>query len=120
MRKPGSYIIFERLNRLCGSDKDKKLKYLNRFDQMLPVCIEKMKRAIEEKDERKLMQEVHFISPQLVFFGINDFSLLLEADQKKDGVSFDQLSKQIETSIVKIEKALKEIEDYIVKIKELG
>lgn len=113
MQKHTSNINLEGLNNLCKGNETKKHKYLKQFLKMIPLSIQKLKFATEEGDRTTILKEFHFISPQLLFFGIDDMSLLMEKERENEGLSFDALKNQIDKIIIKIEKALKEVESII-------
>lgn len=113
MQKHTSNINLAGLNKLCKGNETKKLKYLKQFLEMISLSIQKLRLATEKGDRTTVMKEFHFMSPQLVFFGINDISVLMEKERENDGLSFDLLKDQIEKTITKIEKALEEVESII-------
>lgn len=113
MQTHTSNINLEGLNKLCKGNETKKLKYLKQFLEMISLSIQKLRLATEKGDRTTVMKEFHFMSPQLVFFGINDISVLMEKERANDGLSFDLLKDQIEKAITKIEKALEEVESII-------
>ena len=115
MQKHTLNINLERLNKLCKGNKTKKLKYLKQFLEMIPLSIQKLKFAMEKGDRTTILKEFHFMSPQLLFFGIDDFSVLMERPSNDEVLSFEALKSQIEKGISKIEKALKEVESIIKK-----
>ncbi len=113
MQNQFSYIKLKELHKLCKGDKDRELNYLKQFLDMITVSIQKIKLAIEKGDRETIVKELHYMSPQLMFFGINDFSILMERVQKKDELSFDLLRNQVDKGIFNINKALKEVESLI-------
>jgi len=115
MQKHTLNINLEGLNKLCKGDETKKLKYLKQFLKMISLSIQKLKLATEKGDRTLTLKELHFMSPQLLFFGIDDFSVLMERPSNDEVLSFEALKSQIEKGISKIEKALKEVESIIKK-----
>lgn len=75
--------------------------------------MQKLKTHIKEKDRNKLLKEIHFMSPQLVFFGIEDFSDLLKRDKVTEQLSFEEIESQVLEGISTIEKALIEVREII-------
>ena len=108
-----SYISLDALHAICKGDKDKKLKYLKQFLEMIPLSIQKLTLDIEEEDRVKLMKEIHFMSPQLVFFGIDDFSDLMKTEKEFHNLPFDVLKAHLIKALIKIESALKEVETIV-------
>jgi HPt (histidine-containing phosphotransfer) domain-containing protein len=104
-----SYINLDTLHAICKGDKDKKLRYLNQFLEMIPLSIQKLKLDIEEEDRSKLLKEIHFMSPQLVFFGIDDFSDLMKREKELELLPFDELKCQVLDGLNEIERALVEV-----------
>lgn len=108
-----SYINLDTLHAICKGDKDKRLRYLNQFLKMIPLSIQKLRLDIEEEDRNKLLKEIHFMSPQLAFFGIDGFSDVLKKEKVTERVSFDVLKSKILKEISNIEKALEEVKEII-------
>lgn len=115
MQKHTLNINLEGLNKLCKGNETKKLKYLKQFLEMIPLSIQKLKHTTEKGDRSETLKELHFMSPQLVFFGINDASVLLKREKKNEDLSFEMLKHQIDIDIIKIEKVLIEVESIIEK-----
>jgi len=109
------YIKLEGLLELCKDNEDRKHKYIIQFLEMIPQSIQKLKFATEKKDRSTIVKELHFMNPQLVFFGIDDYSVLMDKVRKVEGLPFDVLLIEINRGIVRIEKALKEVEWLIKK-----
>lgn len=105
-----SYINLDTLHAICKGDKEKKLKYLNQLLEMIPSSIQKLKLDIEEEDRSRLMREIHFMLPQLMFFGLDDFSDLMKKEKGLEYLPFDELSRKVIEGISKIERALEEAE----------
>lgn len=105
------YIKLERLSRLCKDDVEKKRKYLLQFLELVPAGIEQARLSIKQGDGKKLWEVVHFLAPQLAFFGILDFALVLEKkSQAPDPILPEELIGPIEESIKKITAAITEVE----------
>ena len=108
-----SYINLEALHELCEGNKNKENKYLNKFLEMMPISIQKLKFATKQEDRTAIMKELHFMSPQLVFYGIENFAVLINSVQANKDLSFEELKNQLDRSIITIEKALKEVSHII-------
>lgn len=115
MQTHTSNINLEELNKHCKGNETKKLKYLKQFLEMIPLSIQKLKLAAKKGNRNEALKELHFMSPQLVFFGINDASVLLKRERENEGLSFEMLKNQIDIDIIKIEKALKVVGGIIEK-----
>ena len=110
MKYQESIINLQELNKLCKGNVDKELKYMRLFTELIPLNIHKLKLSIEKEDRDMVMKEIHFMSPHLLFFGINDLTKFLEINED---LSFDSLKKQINNCIIKIEKAIIIVENLI-------
>ena len=110
MPKYSSNINLEKLSKLSKGGVNKDIKYLNQFAEMIPLSLKKLKHAIDKNDRRLIMLELHFMSPQLLFFGINDTSLLMEKEQSNKGLTSNSLKDALEEAIINIEKAVSEVE----------
>ena len=108
-----SYINFDTLHATCKGDKDKERRYLNQFIKMIPLSIQKLKLDIKEEDRSRLLKEIHFMAPQLVFFGIDYFSDLMKREKEIEHLPFNVLKNQVLAGINKIQSALEEVKTII-------
>lgn len=104
-------VNLERLERLCKGDLEKKQLYLRRFLELVPPGVDQIQTGLRATDGELVRQTIHFLVPQLVFFGIAEFSEILE----KLGPSPDQailakLRAPIEQAVEQVQKAVFEIE----------
>lgn len=106
-------INLKQLNKLCKGNEARELKYLKQFLEMISLSIQKLKLATEKGDRTKVMKEIHFMLPQLVFFGVDVFSVLMEHDRKVKGLPFIKLKNQVKKAHSKIEKVLEEVKTII-------
>ncbi len=102
------YINLDTLHDYCKGDKDKELRFLMQFLEMIPLSIHKIQLNIEEKDRSKLLKEIHFMSPHLLFFGIEDFSDLTKREKEIEHLPFDVLKSQVFDGLDRIERAIEE------------
>ncbi len=107
-------IDFKRLDKLCKGDQKKRLKFLDQFVEINSDCIEQIKIALKERDFQKTRKTIHFMSPQLVFFGLPEFSKILEKIESESIQSMsDYLIDMINEDILKVQKAIIEVESIV-------
>ena len=103
-------IQLKQLDELCKGDQEKKKKYLAQFLQLVPPRIQQIKKALEAHDQKSLRQTMHFLAPQLAFFGIPDFVNILETTRgRQEAITSEQLKpvlKKIALAISEIERLL--------------
>ena len=106
-------IQLEQLNQLCKGDPEKKRKYLLQFLELVPPRIQQIKKALKAGDHKSVRQTIHFLAPQLAFFGIPDFVDILKTTKgRPEALTLDHLRpvlKKIGIGITEIERLLKEI-----------
>ena len=69
------YIKLDNLDRLCKGDKNKRIKYLEQYLELIPSSVTRIELAMKQQDKTALAKEIHYIKPQLMFFGMEDSSL---------------------------------------------
>ena len=105
-----SYLDLQKIEKLCKGNPIKKLKYLNQFLEIITPSLAQLKTALKTKDKSTFRKTLHFISPQLVFFGLFDIPDLLKKVEKDSiPLTSDSLNKTIQENIFTIEKAITEI-----------
>ncbi|MFK5855448.1 MAG: hypothetical protein QM503_04900 [Bacteroidota bacterium] len=114
MQKHISNINLKVLNKLCKGNETRKLNYLKQFLEMIPLSVQKIKFAIDKGDRKTILKELHYMSPQLVFFGIDDYYVVMENIRKGENILFNELKKQIDIGIVRIENAIIEVEELVI------
>jgi hypothetical protein len=106
-------IKLDRLNHLCGKDKAKKRQFLLQFLELVPPTLEQIKAGLKNGDRQKVRKGIHFLAPQLSFFGISDFTLILGQLDAQPRVPLEKLKGTIEQSLLKINKAVGEVRQMI-------
>ena len=109
MEEQASHINLDALNALCKGDKDKKARYLHQFIKMQTPSIKKLKSDLETENRSGVVGEIHFMSPQLQFFGIDDFKDLLRREKESPFLQFNELRSRVLEGIDCIEKAMEEV-----------
>lgn len=104
------YIKLERLDQLCKNDEEKKKKFLQQFLDLVPKGIHQLKNDLKKLDRMKVRKTIHFLAPQLTFFGIPDFSVFLQKLDAEPQIPLEQLIQPISQSILKINKAILEVQ----------
>ncbi|MCB0531435.1 MAG: hypothetical protein H6574_25410 [Lewinellaceae bacterium] len=104
-------VNLERLERLCKGDLEKKQLYLRRFLELVPRGVDQIQTGLRTTDGELVRQTIHFLVPQLVFFGIAEFSEILEKlGPSPDQATLAKLRAPIEQAVEQVQKAVFEIE----------
>ncbi|MCB9290087.1 MAG: hypothetical protein H6560_22455 [Lewinellaceae bacterium] len=112
------HLKLDRLEKLCQGDPDRKLKYLKQLLEIVPKGMERLQIHLETKDRRALRRAIHYLAPQLSFFGIPDFALILQMeDSQFDNLPFEELKSKLKESISRIGLALAEAEQLAQSLK---
>ena len=109
MQEKYNHINTESLIKLCKDDKVKQLKYLKQFLDLIPISKDRLEYFIKTENRVKLQGEIHYMLPQLVFFGIHDFTKILQKEDHAIPLTFEELTNYIKPGLIKIDKALEEI-----------
>lgn len=110
-----NYINPKNLIQISREDKNRLLKYLNQFRELIPPRIEKLKQYLEAEDRKMTRQILHQMSPQLQFFGIPDVMIpIRRLEHEYETMPFNELKTLIDDILLNLEGALKEVE-WIVK-----
>jgi HPt (histidine-containing phosphotransfer) domain-containing protein len=100
----GKYIDPQYLIEVSHGDERKLLKYLNRFQELIPKRIEKLQQSLEAEDRKMIRQTVHQMSPQLQFFGVLDTeSIVRRLEFEYETIPFDQLRLLVADLLDKLE-----------------
>ncbi|WP_053972413.1 hypothetical protein [Mangrovimonas sp. ST2L15] len=111
------YINLEHVYGISRGDKDKILKYLNQFNELIPERLDLLNRALLLKNREQVRQIIHKMSPQLQFFGIQSISHhihKLELDFKT--MPFSELTAMVNDIILNLEQAIKEVHSTIIDL----
>ena len=104
------YIDPQNLIEVSHGDKGRLLKYLNRFQELIPKRIEKLQQSLEAKDRKMIRQTVHQMSPQLQFFGIrNTETFVRRLEFEYETMSFEQLNLLVNDFLDKLEGVQEEV-----------
>jgi len=114
MATPGSQIRLDRLVALCKGDTARQLRYLHQFMELIPAGLEQLRQCLVLEDRSGIRQAVHYIGPQLIFFGLTGFSSLMEKIEKEaTDLPWPDLARSIQACVPEIEGAIAELEDLI-------
>lgn len=106
-------IQLDRLNQLCGNNAEKKRKFLLQFLELVPSGMKQLSVDLKNGDREKVRKTIHFLAPQLAFFGIPDLSILLGELDGQPPVPLEKLKNDIKQSIQRIDKAVLEVRKMI-------
>jgi HPt (histidine-containing phosphotransfer) domain-containing protein len=99
-----NHIDPQYLIEVSHGDERRLLKYLNRFQELIPKRIEKLQQGLESEDRKMIRQTVHQMSPQLQFFGVLDTeSIVRRLEFEYETIPFDQLRLLVADLLVKLE-----------------
>lgn len=91
-------------------DERRLLKYLNRFQELIPKRIEKLQQGLETEDRKMIRQTVHQMSPQLQFFGVLDTeSIVRRLEFEHETIPFEQLKLLVKEFLDKLESVQREV-----------
>ena len=106
-----NFIDLQNLIDISRGDKNRTLKYLIQFQELIPERIENLKESLQEKDRKKTRQIVHKMSPQLKFFGIPDIEvLILRLELEYTTMPLEDLNSLVNDMLIKLESAVKEVD----------
>jgi HPt (histidine-containing phosphotransfer) domain-containing protein len=101
-------------NNLIGiaeGNKDRTLKYLLQFQELIPSRINKLKDSLENKDRKMTRQILHQMSPQIQFFGIPDVvQSIKKLELEYETMPFNDLNELVDKIIVKLNLAIKDVQ----------
>lgn len=109
------YIDPQNLISISRGDKNRLLKYLNQFKELIPQRIEKLQESLMEKDRKMTRQILHQMSPQLQFFGIPGVvTPIRRLEHEYETMPIEDLNSLVKDILIKLENASKEV-DLILK-----
>jgi HPt (histidine-containing phosphotransfer) domain-containing protein len=111
-----AYLDLEKLISLSRGDKDRMLKYLNQFQDLIPSRVESLKISLEAEDRKMVRQILHQMSPQLQFFGIPDvIGPVKRLELEYETMPFQDLELLIFDILEKLDEACKEVDSILEK-----
>ena len=109
-----TYVNLEALDHLCKGDREKHVKYLRQFNEVLTPQMNQLQKALESKDFISIRQILHHTGPQLTFFGRPRFAeLLIEMKEVADGENWINHIRGIQEEMVNIKYAILEVQDLL-------
>jgi HPt (histidine-containing phosphotransfer) domain-containing protein len=98
------YIDPQYLIEVSHGDERRLLKYLNRFQELIPKRIETLRKSMEAGDRKMIRQTVHQMSPQLQFFGVLDVETIVRRlEIEYETMPFEQLKLLVNDLLDKLE-----------------
>lgn len=108
-------INLTELIHISSGDKNRMLKYLQQFKELIPIRIENLRERLDAGDRKKIRQLLHQMSPQLQFFGIPNIVIpLRRLELEYDTMPMNDLNSLVGTIIIQLNLAIKEV-DLILK-----
>ena len=106
----GTYIDPENLIEISHGDKGRLLKYLNRFQELIPERIAVLEQSLKVNDRKMIRQIVHKMGPQLQFFGVKDTApFVRRLEFEYESIPYDQLKVLIESFLKKMDAVQQEV-----------
>jgi HPt (histidine-containing phosphotransfer) domain-containing protein len=107
MEKPDKYFDLSKMNQLCKGDSEKQKKYIDQFRSLLSPKCEELEVKLGEKDLSAIRRIIHFMAPQLNFFGRARYSeILVEINQSADIIISERQLTEISEELEQIKKAV--------------
>lgn len=104
------HIDPQHLIEISHGDKNRLLKYLNRFQELIPNRIEKLQQALEAEDRNMIRKTVHQMSPQLQFFGIRDVETIVRRlEFEYQSLPIEELELLVQAFLGKLEDVREEV-----------
>ena len=111
-----TYIDPENLITISRGDKNRMLKYLNQFQELIPKRIESLKESLEAEDRKMTRQILHQMSPQLQFFGIPDvIQPIRRLEFEYQTMPLEDLKALVNDILTKLDGAIQEVESILKK-----
>jgi HPt (histidine-containing phosphotransfer) domain-containing protein len=105
-----AYIDLKNLINLSRGDKDRMLKYLNQFQDLIPSRVESLKNSLEVEDRKMVRQILHQMSPQLQFFGIPEVVIpIRRLEHEYKTIPIENLKMLVNDILIKLDHANKEV-----------
>lgn len=116
MENLDEYFDLTRTERLCKGDSEKINRYLIQFSTLMTPKVAELEEHIALGDKEAIRKVIHFMAPQLEFFGRAKFRIILNElnTTKKTEISADQLA-QISSEIYQIKKARALLDQHFFK-----
>lgn len=114
IKKKLYYVDLSNLISISNGDSDRMMKYLNQFNSLIPERLYYLNQALLIEDRESIRQILHKMSPQIQFFGIKDIiSPIQRMEYEYNTIPEKELKNLINEIIIKLENALKEINEII-------
>ena len=111
-----TYINPQNLIAISRGDKNRMLKYLNQFQELIPQRIENLKEHLQAEDRKMIRQILHQMSPQLQFFGIPGVVIPIKRlEHEYETMPIENLKMLVNDILVKLDYANKEVEQVLKK-----
>ena len=105
-----TYINPQKLLTISRGDKNRLLKYLNQFQELIPQRIENLMESLDSEDRRMIRQILHQMSPQLQFFGIPGVvDPIRRLEDEYEIMPMEDLEFLVNDILMKLDKASKEV-----------
>jgi HPt (histidine-containing phosphotransfer) domain-containing protein len=104
------YLDPQNLIEVSHGDERRLLKYLNRFQELIPQRIEKLQQSLEAEDRNSIRQTVHQMSPQLQFFGVLDIEATVRRlEFEYETLPLKELNSLVHDFLAKLEGVREEV-----------
>ena len=107
-------IDLHNLQQISRGDRVRQLRYLKQFVELIPSRTQQIKEALAQQNRTLLRKLIHQLSPQIQFFGINDFARLkrkLELEYQE--IDYFELQQLVNDLLERLDLARQEVEQII-------
>lgn len=109
-----SVIDLKNLHQISRGDQSRTLRYLNQFAELIPVRTAEIKEALANRNREQVKKLIHKLSPQIQFFGINDFNRLKQKlELEYQDIDYFELQQLVNELLERLEAARMEVEKLI-------
>ena len=106
-----SYIDPKNLIAISRGDRNRMIKYLRQFQELIPQRIENLKDSLLAVDRKNVRQILHQMSPQLDFFGIPDvIAPIRRLEYEYETMVLEDLKALVNDIVFKLDNACQEVE----------
>jgi HPt (histidine-containing phosphotransfer) domain-containing protein len=111
------YIDTTQLVQISRGDKDRMMKYLSQFEELIPQRIESLQERLGEEDRKGVRQILHQMSPQLQFFGVPGVvEPIRRLATEYETIPMEDIKKQVHFIIHQLDHALLDVQRFAKRI----
>jgi hypothetical protein len=109
-----TFIDLQNLVNITKSDKTHMLKYLNQFQELIPLRVASLKESLAAEDRKLTRQILHQMSPQLQFFGVPGIlTPIRRLEHEYLTMPLGDLKILVNEILIKLDGAIKDVENLV-------